>query len=396
MSGPRALFACGHHYESAIQVGDHHIARRLARLGWRVAFIGNPISPLHIARAGDATLRERWSNHAAGGRHHEGGRLWSYVPAALVTPRELPVLRSRLVHEHWHRLTWPPLAARVARAGFESVDLLYVREARQAFWLDVLPHRRSVFRIADKDSGFSASTPAWRALEARVAARVDLVAYTSETLFEHVTSLGPRRTLLLPNGVDVAHFANEPGLLPDEYRAIAPPRVVYAGSLEAWFDVGLLRDTAARLRDVSFVVIGPGDAVRRRLEGLPNVHALGPRPFDRLPPYLQHAAVGVIPFDVHGHEELVAHVNPLKLYEYLACGLPVVATPWPALEKLASPARLATGAEAFAREIQSAVAHPGDAWARREFAKRHDWAARVGELLAALGPWPAGAGAEPG
>jgi glycosyltransferase involved in cell wall biosynthesis len=388
VSERRALFACGHHYESAIQVGDHHIARRLARRGWRVAFIGNPISPLHFVRGRDATRRERWSNHVAGGRWHEGGRLWSYVPAALLTPRELPVLRSRFVHERWHRLTWPPLGRRVANEGFDAVDLLYVRESRQAFWLDVLPHRRSVFRVADKDSGFSASTPAWRALEARVAARVDLVAYTSETLAAHVASLAPKRSLLLQNGVDVAHFASRSNRLPDEYRSIPAPRIVYAGSLEAWFDAPLVREVASRLPDASFVVIGPGDAVRRRLEGLPNVHAIGARPFAELPGYLEHAAVGIIPFDVEGHAELVSHVNPLKLYEYLACGLPVVATPWPALASLASPARLARGAPEFVREVRSALASPGDAEERRAFARRHDWDARVDDLLEALGPWP--------
>ena len=70
MSPRRALFACAHHYESAIQVGDHHIARRLVERGWRVAFIGNPVSPLHLLRRRDATLQERLANHAAGGRLH--------------------------------------------------------------------------------------------------------------------------------------------------------------------------------------------------------------------------------------------------------------------------------------------------------------------------------------
>jgi len=384
MSPRRALFACAHHYESAIQVGDHHIARRLVERGWRVAFIGNPVSPLHLLRRRDATLQERLANHAAGGRLHAGGLLWSYVPGALLTPRELPVLRSRLVHESWHHLTWPRLVSYVARAGFDAVDLLYIREARQAFWLQALPHRKSVFRIADKDSGFSASTPASRALEARVARSVDVVAYTSPTLASHVESLGLKRSLFLPNGVDVGHFTGPPQPLPEEYRSIPRPRSVYVGSLEAWFDVSLLRSVAGLLPDHSFVVIGPGEAVRRRLGGMPNVYALGPRPFDRLPAYLQHADVGIIPFDTRGYAELVEHVNPLKLYEYLACGLNVVATPWPALERVGSPARLAGEPAAFAEAIRLLVKDPGDPEVRREFARRHDWEGRVKALLAAL------------
>ena len=78
-------------------------------------------------------------------------------------------------------------------------------------------------------------------------------------------------------------------------------------------------------------------------------------------------------------------IYPLKLYEYLACGLPVVATRWHELETLGSPALLFDGVTDFTTRIRQALSEPPDADKGREFAQRADWSARVDTLLAALG-----------
>ncbi|MFQ5654679.1 MAG: glycosyltransferase [Planctomycetota bacterium] len=380
----RALIACANHYESAIQVGDHHIARGLVAAGFRVAFIANPISPLHAARAHAPEIRDRFRSFRRGGRRHLEGALWSYVPGALAPPREQPLLRSERFQRGWHRLTLPNLVGRVRREGFGEVDLLYIREPRQAFWLDEIRFGRSVFRLADRDSGFAAHGPSARRLEESVASRVDLLAYTASTLAGHAEALKPKDRLHLPNGVDFAHFAAAPREAPAEYREIPRPIAVYAGSLDHWFDYELLEGGAESLRDVSFVLIGPTGRVPPRLRRQANVHLLGPRPYRRLPAYLRHADVDIIPFDASGQADLVASVNPLKLYEYLACGLPVVAARWEELQRLGSPARLYRGREEFVECLRAALRDPGPPEERIAFARGHDWGQRVRALLQAL------------
>src|SRR5262249_28724143 len=153
-----------------------------------------------------------------------------------------------------------------------------------------------------------------------VAQRVDLVTYSARDLADEVDELNAKRAVHIGNGADVAPFG-VPHPQPAEYDAIPGPRVLYVGTMAEWFDYDLVAEAARRRPTQSFVLIGPADFARRRLPQLPNLHILGPRPWSALPGYLQHAQVGIVPFDVNNHRDLVRGVNPIKLYEYAAAGL---------------------------------------------------------------------------
>jgi glycosyltransferase involved in cell wall biosynthesis len=216
------------------------------------------------------------------------------------------------------------------------------------------------------------------------ARRVDLVTYSAEDLAADVDALRPRRRLHLPNGVDVRHFA-ERRLTPADYASIPAPRVVYVGAMAEWFDFELLAYAARQRPGLSFVMIGPPELARRRLPELPNLHVIGARPWEQLPAYLQHAAVGLIPFDIRNHRDLVRGVNPLKLYEYAAAGLPVVSVAWPELQRLNAPIELAQEPADFIQAIDRMVASPPLPDALRAFSALHDWEAALDRLLESLG-----------
>lgn len=369
------LFGCANYWSSPIQVGDHHLARQFVRDGWSAAFISHPLTPLHALRRGDDDRRARWDIYRSGGVRDEDGRLWGYVPGALVAPFGRGVLASRWVLRSWHRLTWPRLVARTRREGFGDLDVVYLRDVRQAFWLDVVPHRRSVYRIADNDAGFRSRTPALAEAEAAVARRVDLVVYTARTLEPYVRRLGPRRMEYLPNGVNYDHFAREDLPRPPEYATIPGPIVVYVGSLEEWFDFELVADCAEAMPEVSFVLIGPTGHAAGRLPRRRNLHLLGPRPYADAPTYMYHAAAGMVPFAVHRNPTLVNAVNPLKIYEYFASGIPVVATSWEELRALDAPLHLAGGTDAFIRALRDVLATGADRTSLRRHAAPLDWRA---------------------
>jgi glycosyltransferase involved in cell wall biosynthesis len=377
--------ACPHYWTSPFQLGGHHLGRAFAAAGWDVAYISNPISWFHRLKGGSGQLDERRRIHDAGGLTDLDGHLWTYVPLALLTPHNAPILRTPWVHDHWHRLTATPLKTVLAERGFERVDLLYIDTVVQRFWLDAVDHRKSVQRIGDRMSGFSAFTGRMLELEGEIARSVDLVAYTSSGLEPHVRSLGARRWLHLPNGVEVSHFTDGPRDVPDDLSGIRRPIAIYVGAMDEWFDFHAVETAAIELPGVSFVLIGPDSPARDRLATLPNLHLLGPRPFVDLPRYLHNSDVGLIPFDVAGHTELVNDIHPLKLYEYLACGLPVVATRWRELERLASPALLVDDGGAIAGAISHALDRPPDRDASIRFATAADWSGRLQVLLGALG-----------
>lgn len=380
---PKALIACANYWDSPIQVGDHHLARGLVERGYEVAFVSNPVSPFHLLGRGGSLRRARFRNYRRGGQQDLGGRLWSYSPGALVVPHRSRPFRNRWVLDHWHRTSVPSVSRKVEQQGFGEVDLLYIREAKQAFWLDAVRYKKLVYRVADRDSGFPGYQEQLRHLERKVAERADLVVYTAESLREYVEKLGARRTLHLPNGVDFDHFQAPDLAEPAPLSHIPTPRAVYVGSLDAWFDAELLARAARELPEVSFVVIGPESPHTEGLRSVSNVHVLGPCAFAELPAYLRHCHVGLIPFQVEAYRELIDSVNPIKLYEYLACGLPVVAVQWEELERLESPAVLCRDAADFVSAVGSQVER-GGAPELREYARAHDWSLRVADLLEAL------------
>ena len=364
-------------------LGSLHLARAFAGAGWDVGYVSAPISPLQSLRHGRTTAR-RLMRHKFSGAMHEDGRVWEYTPLSLVWPANAPVLGSRLVHHEWWRTTIPRLVRSVCDRGFGDVDILYVDTPIQLFWLDHIRRRASVARIADLYSGFAGIAPQVLSMERELIRSVDLVVHSSNALGEHVREAGARDHLYLSNGVDFESFAT-PRALPLEYEGIEGPIAVYAGAMTEWLDYKLLDHLSEALPAVSFVYIGPPEMARRRLAPRANVHFLGWRPFDDLPALLQHAAVGLMPYDVVRHYERLRTVNSLKLYQYFSAGLPVVATRWPEVERQAPPVLVADTPAAYAAAIEDAIAGRADLEAGREIARDNDWSSRVAMLLGALG-----------
>ncbi len=147
---------------------------------------------------------------------------------------------------------------------------------------------------------------------------------------------GDRRAVdLIPNGVDVELFRtgqDRPANLP------AAPVAVYVGTLhEERIDVDLLVELATARPDVRFALVGPsslGPQSTARLAAVGNVHLLGPCPYDRVPGYLQHADLVVIPHLVNPFTE---SLDPIKAYECLAAGRPTLSTPVAGFRDLGSP-----------------------------------------------------------
>ncbi len=371
------------HWTSPFQIGGHHIARCLVDADWDVAFVSTPVSPAHLA-ALSPEVRARLALYRKGGRTDLEGHLWAYVPGALATPRATRPFRGRWLHHQWPRLTLPDLVRTVRQHGFGDVDLLYVDAPVHEPWLSAIARRRSVFRLADRVSGFRAFSPEMGVLARRMASDVDLLVYTARSLEPDVDALAPRRRLHLPNGVDFSMFSLARDGPPPDLTPISRPIAIYVGTMDHWFDFDAVNALTDGLPDVSFVLIGPDRMARDRLVRRPNLHLLGRRPYAEVPAYLHAADVGLIPFDVVGHRALVDAIHPLKLYEYLAAGLPVVAADWEELRLLGSPARRCRTHVDYVAAVRDVLASPPDREAGMAFARAANWQGRVRQLLEAL------------
>lgn len=170
----------------------------------------------------------------------------------------------------------------------------------------------------------------FRAAEIRLIKRADIVFATAPALAEKCSKYNSN-THFLSNVVDAEHFgkALEKGKLPDDLAHIPEPRLGYHGVLSDFkIDFELLLE-AARLRpDWQWIFIGneregQKNSVIAKLKALPNVHFLGYRSYKELPNYLRGISVGLLPSLIN---EYTHSMFPMKFYEYLAAGIPVVST----------------------------------------------------------------------
>jgi glycosyltransferase involved in cell wall biosynthesis len=166
------------------------------------------------------------------------------------------------------------------------------------------------------------------------------------------------------------------------------------GVIDFRLDVDLIEHLATRRPDWSLALVGlvKGDAPLARLQALPNVHVLGFKPMEQLPGYLKRMDVCLVPYALN---EYTHHIFPLKLYDYMAAGKPIVASDMAELrEDDGNGYTIAHSPDEFISAIEKAMDEdtPERAAARRELARQNTWDHRVEELsdvIASAGGAPA-------
>lgn len=191
---------------------------------------------------------------------------------------------------------------------------------------------------------------------------------------ESLRSLFPgRETHTVPNGVDsglFAHMTNE--------RA-TPPVISYVGTIQERFDVPLLAAIARARPRYTFEIVGPvwHDVDVAPLRRLPNVRFFGRRQYKELPSLLAHASAGIVP---HRLDALVASMNPMKIFDYLAAGIPVVTIQAKGFERFGAAVVPATTAEEFCAALDDFVAYPKDPVVLRALVANENWHARFSAI----------------
>ena len=254
--------------------------------------------------------------------------------------------------------------------------LALVQNFMAAPFLDALRPDRVVYDMIDAPLHFAPVppllVPRWEGL----LRRADRVVVTSGALERLATAAGAKSAVLVGNGVEADRFAPDrvpPAVLPGDPSA---PVLGYVGSLHSWFDVPLAAALARACPEARVVLVGPAHPeTAREIEGAareaPNLFWIGPRPYFEIPSIVRAFRVGLIPFR---RTPLTEAVNPVKLYEYAAAGVPCVTTRFTdEVDAWGGVARVADTPEAFVAHARGLLAETPDAPSLVAFARRHDW-----------------------
>jgi glycosyltransferase involved in cell wall biosynthesis len=299
------------------------------------------------------------------------------LPAAVIDPWVLPWHHSRAVHALNNWSLKQAIRGQLTGLGLARPPVLVTGSPPSVGVIGHLGELASVYFVLDDFLNFPTYTASMLApLERQLLDRVDLVVATAASL---TRSKFPRsgRAVHLPQGVNYAHFA-DPRPLPADLATIPGPRIGFAGSVSTQCDVALIARLAASFPEASIVLVGPVGLDEAALVPLrrSNVHLLGVRPYSDLPAYVQHFDVGIIPYV---QSAWTVAVDPLKLLEYLAAGLPVVTTAIPEAAKYAAHVAIADDADQFVTAVRAALG--GDRAVGRvrgqALAREHTWQRRA-------------------
>lgn len=235
---------------------------------------------------------------------------------------------------------------------------------------------------------FAATSPGARRVsqsETAMFRRADLVFVTSDRLRQKAAQTSSA-VHAFPAGVDFGKFEavrQSANSLPADLAALPRPVVGYIGALHLWLDQDLMARVSEQLPDVTFAFVGPEQVDVTRLTARPNVRLFGARPHDQVPAYVKGFDVALVPYL---RSDFTDSVYPVKLNEYLAMGVPVVATDLPEIrrfnERHGDVLEVADNADAFVERVRVAVAdrHPDRVSRRVAVARENSWGARLEEM----------------
>lgn len=241
---------------------------------------------------------------------------------------------------------------------------------------------RILYDCMDEWENFPGIKPVLLAMESELVGRCDLLVVTAQKLHEKWRDYG-RPTVLARNAVDY-DFYRARCAPNDRLSRINHPVIGYYGAIADWLDLELVAHAAARRPEYTFVLLGGVfDVDVSALEALPNVMLMGQQPYERMPEYLYHFDACMIPFKINPITEAT---DPVKVYEYLSAGKPVVSTLLPELLPYRDYIYLARDADDFLEKLDLALSERGEEIIARRiaFAKENTWEERRRRISAAL------------
>jgi glycosyltransferase involved in cell wall biosynthesis len=354
------------------------IMLRFARRGYRVLYVEQMAGLEHLLRYPE--LRKRRMHRWQEGLFNLDHNLWVVSPPPFIPGRYYSLVIQRLNSRL--ALSWASRYKK--RLGFDA-PILWVYKPEHGGLVGKLDERLSIYHCIDEwTAGTSGRKRAIISkLETELLSKVDLVFANSPPTYATKRSLNPN-TFRIPSAADVPLFSK--ALEPDYpvHPAIARiprPRIGYSGTIN--------EHIARSHPDWNLVLVGSPypwtmqAPALQKIEAMPNVHFLGHFSFDEMPSLIKGMDICLLPYV---SDERGQYRSPLKLYEYLAAGKPVVSIVQPEANEFAKFIYLASSPDEFVAQIERALDQDSSQRQRERLsiAQANSWNHRVDSMESIL------------
>ena len=366
----------------ALPTRKHHWARKFSSRGNRVLYVEQQMHILGWLVDIRNQYKRIWS--WLHGPQMVSENLWIFT-----LPIVLPffqVFGSVNALNNW--LLTPIIMWALRRIGFDS-SILWVYTPHAADLVGRLDESFVIYECVDDFTAVRGLVRAAtvEALEKDLLRKVDQVIVTHPGLLE-AKSGSSRRLALVPNGADLRHFALagcQETVPHKEVSELPKPVIGFHGWIQYWIDFDLIAYAAKKHPDWSFVFVGPIEPLARvdKVRNLSNVYFIGKMPYENIPEVIAGFDVCINPFVL---DKLSDTVSPIKLYEYLASGKPVVSVDMPAAREFSDLIPLVRTCEEFVAALEEQIVQNAngiikhDARARQAAMKDYSWDARFKQV----------------
>ncbi len=185
-----------------------------------------------------------------------------------------------------------------------------------------------------------------------------MVIATATKLYNDVAKYRKKNFKLVTNGVVYKHFRDIENVVPKEIEGVVnqkKPIIGYYGALASWFDYKMIKEVAKNRKDWNIVLIGwdyDGSLSKSGLNDMKNIHFISSVPYEKLPTYAQWFDICMIPFQIN---EVTLSTSPVKLFEYMALGKPIVTTAMPECKKYRSVIIAENNTKDFVKKIEEGL-----------------------------------------
>lgn len=368
-------------WDYPLWTNKRQVMGRIAERGHKVLFVD---PPLRLRKVIKQIFQGRWSlRRIVTQTYRPSKNITVYTPITLLAPSE----NSNLV---WLNLLEMKYALRL----IPPQAVLWVYNPAMLKYVQGIPHQILVYDCVDeypamanyRRLGLSQKVATW---EKELASQADIVFATTQTLADKLKKYGSR-VVFTSNAGDYKRFSpvgRGEVKIASELEKIPSPRVGFTGAIDNYkVDLELIEKSAQAYPQYSFVLIGPLGVADtqpnlKNLKSLENVHFLGQKPYEELPPYLAGFDAYTIPYQRNDYT--LKGCLPVKFHDALSAGLPVVVTDLPAYQPFKEVAYIASDEAEFVKLIKQALEEnsPEKRKARMEVGRKNSWEKKVERIL---------------